>query len=320
MNEREQRQDEDLGRLIRAGYGQDVRPEAAAGQETLRRLQEVCRAGSGSAEQGQAQGEAASPVGPVVSRVRTERSDERNNTQQGRNTLMQLIARNRWGFGFGAAAAAAAVIVILGLATPRAHAKAAEVMAKGAQAIARLSTIHLRGQLRTLPDNNFGFLSADLDFYPIELWKQFGPEPKWRIEKPGQVAVMDGQQTLLYVRWANKAYKLAQPLPNAFDTDWLHRIANLSATLTNELVRAQRRGWKLELAEQTGADGRLKSIVTVHAKSGLPADTYLRNNYLESADTRRVYRFDAQTERLETVQIYVARDAGEVRVFENQPD
>ena len=46
-------------------------------------------------------------------------------------------------------------------------------MAKGAQAIARLSTIHLRGQLRTLPDDNFGFLSADLDFYPIELWKQF---------------------------------------------------------------------------------------------------------------------------------------------------
>ena len=127
---------------------------------------------------------------------------------------------------------------------------------------------------------------------------------------------MDGQQTLLYVRRANKAYKLAEPLPNAFDTDWLHRIANLSATLTNELVRAQRRGWKLNLAEQTGADGRLKSIVTVHAKSGLPADTYPRNNYFESADTRRVYRFDAQTERLETVQMYVARDAGEVQVFE----
>ena len=56
--------------------------------------------------------------------------------------------------------------------------------------------------------------------------------------------------------------KLPQRTTSAFDTDWLHRIANLSNTISNELRHAQAQGWKLDLTEETGADGRLKSIVT----------------------------------------------------------
>ena len=154
------------------------------------------------------------------------------------------------------------------------------------------------------------------DFYPIELWKQFEPELKWRVEKPGRVVVMDGQQTVLYIKTANEAVKFLQPSPSAFDTDWLHRIANLSNTISNELRLAQAQGWKLDLAEETAADGRLKSIVTVHAKCGLPDDDYRRNKFFHDADTRRVYRFDAQTERLEAVQIYLVRSTGEVQIFD----
>ncbi len=234
---------------------------------------------------------------------------------------MSLILKNRWGFGLGAAASAAAVILIIALAAPNAQAKAVEVMAKGARAIAKLTSVHLRGQLRTLPADNFSYIDANSEFYPVELWKQFEPELKWRVEKPGRVAVMDGQQTLLYLKTANEAFKVARPAPSAFDTDWLHRIANLSNTISNELRLAQAQGWKLGLTEETAADGRPKSIVTVHAKCGLPDDDYARNKFFHNADTRRVYRFDAQTERLEAVQIYLVRSAGEVQIFElNQID
>ena len=95
---------------------------------------------------------------------------------------------------------AAAVILIIALAAPKAQAKAADVLARGAQAVAKLTSIHLRGQLRTLPADNFSYIDADSPFYPIELWKQFQPELKWRVEKPGRVAVMDGQQTILYFK------------------------------------------------------------------------------------------------------------------------
>lgn len=233
-----------------------------------------------------------------------------------RTTLMSLLFKSRWGFGLGAAATAAAVILIIAVATPKAQAKAADVMARGARAVANLTRIHLRGQLRTLPADNFSYIDANNDFYPIELWKQLEPELKWRVEKPGRVAVMDGQQTLLYIKTGKTAYKHPSASPSAFDTDWLHRIANLSNTISNELRHAQAQGWKLGLTEETAADGKLKSIVTVMAKCGLPDDDYTRNKFFHDSDTRRVYRFDAQTERLEAVQIYLVRSAGEVQIFD----
>jgi hypothetical protein len=233
-----------------------------------------------------------------------------------RTTLMSLLLKNRWGFGLGAAASAAAIILIIALAAPSAQAKAIQVMANGARAISKVTSIHLRGQLRTLPADNFSYIDANSAFYPIELWKQLEPELKWRVEKPGRIAVMDGQQTVLYVKPGKVAAKFPRPSPSAFDTDWLQRIANLSNTISNELRHAQAQGWKLGLTEETGADGRLKSVVSVMAKSGLPDDDYGKNSFLHNADTRRVYHFDAQTERLEAVEIYLVRGASEVQIFE----
>jgi hypothetical protein len=233
-----------------------------------------------------------------------------------RTTLMSLLFKSRWGFGLGAAATAAAVILIMALAVPKVQAKAADVMAKGARAMANLTSVHLRGQLRTRAGDNMSYIDADEDFYPIELWKQLVPEAKWRVEKPGRVCLMDGQQTILYLKDAKIGNKFAGASRSAFDTDWLHRIANLSNTISNELRHAQAQGWKLALTEETGGDGRLKSIVSVMAKCGLPDDDYTKNKFFHDADTRRVYRFDAQSERLEAVQIYLVRATGEVQIFD----
>jgi hypothetical protein len=112
------------------------------------------------------------------------------------------------------------------------------------------------------------------------------------------------------------AVKFPRSSASAFDTDWLQRIANLSNTISNELRHAQAQGWKLGLSEEKGSDGRLKSVVSVWAKSGVPDDDYGKNSFLQNADTRRVYRFDAQTERLEAVQIYLLRGGSEVHMFE----
>jgi hypothetical protein len=133
---------------------------------------------------------------------------------------------------------------------------------------------------------------------------------------------MDGQQTVMYLKPPrNIAIKRDQPATTAFDTDWLQRIANFSNTISNEVRHAQAQGWKLDLTEETGADGRLKSVVTVHAKSNVPDDEYGKNSSLHHADTRRVYRFDAQSDRLEAVQIYLVKGDGEVQIFDlNQID
>ena len=230
---------------------------------------------------------------------------------------MNKILRHRWGFGLSAAAGVTAMILFVLLPAPRAQATAAQVLARGARAVAKLTSIHLRGQLRTEPADNFGYIDANSDFCAIELWKQLAPEMKWRVEKPGRFVIMDGQSTVLYLKRANIADKIASPTPGgAFDTRWLDRIANLSTTITNELKNALAKGWKLDLKEERGADGRTKAVVTVEARGGLPEGDYLKNKFFDNADTRRVYRFDTQTELLEGVQVYLANAGGNVLIFE----
>ena len=81
----------------------------------------------------------------------------------------------------------------------------------------------------------------------------------------------------------------------------------------------------MSVSAETAADGRSKSVVTVMAKSGVPDNDYLKNSFLDNADTRRVYRFDDQSEMLEAVKIYLVRPAGETLIFDlsqidcNQP-
>jgi outer membrane lipoprotein-sorting protein len=247
-------------------------------------------------------------VNPVMRRVQAMQ------TERERDTIMTKLF-TRWGFGLGAAAGAAAIILIAFLVFPKAQATAAEVMTKGAQAVAKLTTIHLRGQLRTLPADNFSYINADCPFNTIEFWKQFDPDLKWRVEKPQRVVVMDGQSAVMLIKNSGLACKVPQSTTSAFDTDWLQQIANLSNTITNELNNAIARGWKMSLTNETGADGRAKDIVTIEAKSGLPDNDYIKNSFVNTADTRRVYVFDNQSERLESVKIYLHATSGEKLIF-----
>jgi hypothetical protein len=260
-----------------------------------------------------ARGQAAAEVRIVESVMRRVRREQ---FQPERETLMSKLFQHRWGFGLGAVAAAVALLSVILLTTHNAQAEAIEVMTKGAQAVAKLTSIHLRGQLRTYPSDNFGGINPDCPFSSIELWKQFQPELKWRAEKPGRVALMDGASTVLYIKTANTGTKFPHASPSAFDTDWLQRIANLSNTISNELKNAQAKGWQLSVTAETAADGSSKSVVTVMAKSGVPDNDYLKNSFLENADTRRVYRFDDQSELLEAAQIYLERPSGETLIFD----
>lgn len=125
---------------------------------------------------------------------------------------------------------------------------------------------------------------------------------------------MDGQSAVMLM--GSIAVKIPQRTPSAYDTEWLHRIAYLNTTISTELKTARAKGWKVSVAKKTGADGRSKSVVTVMVKSGLPKSDYSKNSFIDEADTRRVYRFDAQSKLLESVQIYLARTNGEVQIFD----
>jgi hypothetical protein len=77
----------------------------------------------------------------------------------------------------------------------------------------------------------------------------------------------------------------------------------------------------MKLTQETGVDGAAKSVVTIESRSSLPDGDYCKNKFFNDADTRRVYVFDAQNDRLETVKIYLMRQPDAELIFEvNQID
>jgi hypothetical protein len=196
--------------------------------------------------------------------------------------------------------------------------QAAETLAQGAKAVPKIkiSSIHIKGQMRNPPYDNFVYLDPKLDFVPIELWKQFGENTKWRVEKPGRVIVMDGVSTIQLMKPpVNMAIKIPSPTEGAFDTGWLFAFTNVQDLINAQLQSALAQGWDMKLAHEQDKDVK-KLLVTVEAKTNLSAEDYLRNKSIADSDTRRVYRFDAESKRLEAIQIYMHQKDKDVLIFE----
>jgi outer membrane lipoprotein-sorting protein len=238
-----------------------------------------------------------------------------NHTKREREPIMTTIFR-RWGLGLGAAAGMAIIALLVILTWPGGGAKAAEILEKGAKAASGITGIHMQCSLRTNPNDNFGAISPDQNFWPIEIWKQFGDNAKWRIDKPGRIAFMNGQSTVLYLKYDNVVNKFDKPSQSAFDTDWIHDVANVAQLLTSELGRVRMQGAVMQLTKETGANGATKSVVTVESKSKLPEGDYLKNKFFNDSDTRRVYVFDDQSNRLETARIYLLKQPEAKLIFE----
>ncbi len=232
---------------------------------------------------------------PVMERVFREKTPD----------LRRTAMRKRYssvGLGLGAAAALIALLFVPWGSRHGGEATAAEVMTRGATAMAGLDSVHLKIEARTLPRDNFEVIGLDYDFVPIELWKRFGDPPRWRAELPGRVVVMDGARTVGLIR-PNHAYELG---PSPSFRAWVGRLMDADRVLSGELRRAEALGWPSSVEKVVGSDGRAKWVVTIEAGAQGDFDNdWLRNRSITGADTRRRYRFDAQTGLLEAIRVWV---------------
>jgi hypothetical protein len=326
MNEQEH--EKNLARLIRAAANSAARPAPELRRQTLLRLRSALPNGPLATkplpERVPAtvqQGNGSTISEPAFSRTRPQKSER--NAEFRKETIMSKLFTG-WGFGLTAAAGAATLILVAVLAAPEAKGRVPEVLLKAARALAKPTSVHLQGKLCTDPRDNFEAIAPNQEFVSIELWKQFSPNLKWRVEKPGRIAVMDGQSTILYIK-PDYAVKVPHPTSNAFDTQWFQQMADLNQTIEQEIAAIKAHGWPVTVTSETGSDGKSKSVVSVESASGLPDGDYLKDAFLMTADTRRIYVFDAQSELLETVKIYLHGKANDQLVFEldrieyNQP-
>ena len=218
------------------------------------------------------------------------------------------------------AAVAATIAVVLGITlfnTTNPSASAAEVLAEAVQAVSDLRSVHIKAQMRTLPGDNFELILLDKEFVPVEIWKEYGTgDGRWRIEKPGRVIVMDGQSSLMLIR-PNRAVKAGVRTGLVL---WLRPLLDVDKVLDSEIRLAQVESSELLLTNEKGPDGRNKLVVTIEALAqGDYTNDWLKNKGISDSDNRRIYRFDAQTKLLESLEVYVHTDEGDendVLVFE----
>lgn len=214
--------------------------------------------------------------------------------------------RWRWAPRLALAAAAAAVAIIVFAQPGRSPAMA--LMAQSVQAMSNLQSVHITARMRTLANDNFEYINQNLGWVPLEIWKQFGDPPKWRVEKPGRVAVMDGTSSLMLIRPNFVVDGGTQP---GF-LEWVGALLDTDKLMESELAAARTQKASARLAEQ---DGHYILAVQRTAQGDFRNDWAL-NKTISSSNNTRVYRFDAATKRLESMQLVLNTAKGDVPVFE----
>ncbi len=217
--------------------------------------------------------------------------------------------------------AAAAVIIIaitlaanfMNILTPTVSAQ--EVLAQATKAVSNLRSVYLKAQMRTIAHDNFELIRLDYDFVSNEMWKEFDgtPQGKWRIEKPGRAVVMDGESSLLLIRPNHAA---AGGVNTGF-VGWLKPLLDVDKVLDSEIKLAQEQGSELLLTHEQGLDGKDKLLVSVEAfAQGDFTYDWLKNKSIDASDNLRIYTFDAETNLLETLEVYVHTDGEDVMVLQ----
>ena len=70
---------------------------------------------------------------------------------------------------------------------------------KSMMAMEGIKSVFMNFKVRTQPGENFDFIDIKAGFVNHKLWKTFTEPPRWRIEKPGRIVVMDGKNQYLYM-------------------------------------------------------------------------------------------------------------------------
>lgn len=196
-------------------------------------------------------------------------------------------------------------------------ASAAQVLQEAIDAVSDLWSVHMKTRMRTLPADNFSLIGLNYDFVPIEMWKHTGENGlvQWRVEKPGRVLLMDGQNTTMLIR-PNRGVLRERPLPLGCYDSWSGRLLNVHDLLDNELQRAKSNPEREVCLWHKEIEGQDKIILEVEVAADVPEGDYLRNKFITGSDHLKVYQFDAKTKLLEGLQVSVHTGDEDVLIFE----
>ena len=185
---------------------------------------------------------------------------------------------------------------------------ATALLAQSMEAMNGLQSVHIVARMRTPPGDNFEVIGTEFDFQPVEMWKEFGPTPRWRVENPGRVVVMDGQQSTLFT----KPNRVVHGGRYAGFIEWLKPLLDPEQVLAAELRAAQ----KGESRAAIRQEGPRVTLTATRKAQGEFLNDWGRNSSVPESDHTRVYQFDAATNRLTGLQVILHDSGKDTVVFE----
>jgi hypothetical protein len=185
---------------------------------------------------------------------------------------------------------------------------ATNLLAQSVQALNGMQSVHILGRMRTQAGDNFEYIGTQYDFQPVEMWKEFGATPRWRVENPGRIVVMDGRQSTLFL----KPDRVVRGGRNSGFVEWLRPLLDPQQVLSAEL-RAAQTGESHAAVRQ---EGPRITLTAARKAQGDFANDWTRNTSVAESDHTRVYRFDASTGRLTGLQVILHDGGIDTVVFE----
>jgi outer membrane lipoprotein-sorting protein len=219
----------------------------------------------------------------------------------------------RWLTGWVTVGCAAVLLLLLLPMLPRGRgvskSPGVALLAQSVEAMSNVQSVHITGRIRTLPNDNFELIGVKYDFVPVSIWREYTDPPRWRVEKPGRVVVMDGKSSLLYISSSNSAMT-GSTQPGFIE--WLRPMLDPQSILENELAAARQGAAQATVSE---ADGVTTVAVRRQARGDF-ANDWARNKSIPESDHTCVYRFDSESKRLEGVQVVVSAGGSDTVVAE----
>ena len=228
------------------------------------------------------------------------------NTAQAAQPKVRITPFLRLVLAAGAVLAVVSALPYLGrLGTNRG---AVALLAQSVEALNGIQSVHIQARMRTPRGDNFEGIGAEYDFQPVEMWKQFGTAPRWRVENPGRVVVMDGEHSTLFI----KPDYVVHGGRNAGFIEWLRPLLDPEQVLSAEL-RTARKGDSHAAIER---DGSRITLTATRKAAGQYSNDWARNRSVPESDNTSIYRFDAATSRLTSLRVILHDGGQDVVVFE----
>ena len=242
--------------------------------------------------------EVQAPAGLKARILKTAAQAE--NTPATARTTAPARPRRLWLRPLSATLSAAALIALVLLVFDpvgryRAHA-AGRIFRDAAAQLDKSRSFRLEMNVRTLPQENFSYIDAEVPFVPHRMWVEPG-SGRWRLEKAGRIALSDGERILMWSPEINSGF-IMRPGSGAIE-DFATLLDPYTLLLREELNFAERRN--ASYSKQVGPE---TITLTVEA----PAEGDFSNDNLDRrirhptriplrSDDRTAYRAENRADR-----------------------